>query len=68
MYTVDVQTPNCLVCGEYSIVRNLDRSAVARCQNGEAIQNVFPDLSPSTRELLISGTHDRCWDEMMGEY
>lgn len=68
MYTVDVQTPNCLVCGEYSIVRNLERTAVSRWHNGESIQSVFGHLSPAERELLITGTHDWCWNEMMGEY
>tara|TARA_R100000008_G_scaffold46021_1_gene27091 strand:+ start:343 stop:582 length:240 start_codon:yes stop_codon:yes gene_type:complete len=36
-------------------------------QNGELIQEALPMLSPSERELLISGTCDDCWTEMFGE-
>ena len=30
-------------------------------------QNAFPYLSPSERELLISHTCSKCFDEMFGE-
>jgi len=44
--------PTCLFCGE---------------GEGEFVQNVFPEMSPEDRELLISGTHPACWDRYMGE-
>ena len=35
---------------------------INRWQNGELIQNVFPHLSPSEREFLISGVTPEEWD------
>ena len=35
---------------------------IERWQNGELIQNVFPHLSPSEREFLISGVTPEEWD------
>jgi len=35
--------------------------------NGAHIQNAMPELSPAERELLISGTCDRCFQQMFGE-
>jgi transcriptional regulator GlxA family with amidase domain len=45
-------------------VWSLDRSAVTRWQEGENIQNAFPDMSAADREILISGTHAACWDKL----
>lgn len=33
-------------------------------QNGELIQRAMPELDADERELLISGTCPKCWDEM----
>ena len=35
---------------------------INRWQNGELIQNVFPHLTPSEREFLISGVTPEEWD------
>ncbi len=35
---------------------------IERWQDGELIQNVFPHLSPSEREFLISGVTPEEWD------
>lgn len=35
---------------------------IDRWQNGELIQNVFPHLTPSEREFLISGVTPEEWD------
>jgi hypothetical protein len=35
---------------------------IERWQNGELIQNVFPHLSPSEREFLISGVTPEEWN------
>jgi hypothetical protein len=37
---------------------------VARHNNGELAQNVYPNLNREERELLISGTCGNCWDKM----
>jgi len=36
-------------------------------QSGTKIQNAMPYLSADERELLISGTCSKCFDEMFGE-
>lgn len=34
---------------------------------GARVQDAFPNLDVDTRELLITGTHPACWDEMFGD-
>jgi hypothetical protein len=60
---IAVKTKTCVVCDQYEIW-SLDRQAVESWQEGELIQNAFPDMSMSDRELLISGTHPACWDKL----
>ena len=61
--TIAVKTKPCCVCGEYE-VWSLDRELVDRWQGGENIQKVFPDMSASEREILITGIHPACWDKL----
>jgi hypothetical protein len=61
-----VKTKPCTVCGQYE-VWNLDRQAVTSWQEGENIQNAFPDMNAGDREILISGTHPACWDKLFPE-
>jgi hypothetical protein len=35
--------------------------------NNEYVQDVFPLLSKEDREVMISGTHPKCWNEMFAE-
>jgi hypothetical protein len=37
---------------------------IERWQGGELIQNVFPHLSPSDREFLVTGTTDEEWEQI----
>jgi len=37
---------------------------IARWQGGELIQNVFPHLSPSDREFIVTGTTDEEWEQL----
>lgn len=56
----------CNVCNESHIVRvkakDYDRFSI-----GELIQNASPYLTPNERELLISGTCGKCFDEMFSK-
>jgi hypothetical protein len=61
--TIVVKTKPCCVCDQYE-VWSLNREAVTRWQEGEYIQNAFPDMSEGDREILISGTHPACWDKL----
>lgn len=58
-------TPTCMVCHEASTVW-LDLELVERWKGGEFVQNVWPWMRPDERELLISGTHPSCWEELFG--
>lgn len=42
-------------------------SDLRRWQDGELIQNVFPELPPEVRELMISSVCSECFDEMFKE-
>jgi hypothetical protein len=64
--TILIKSKPCLACKEYE-VWSLDREAVVRWQKGDLIQDCFPDMSASDREILISGTHPACWDKLFPE-
>jgi hypothetical protein len=53
----------CLVCDGEEF-HNLDKAGYDRWQAGEHIQSVWPEFSADKREMLISGTHPKCWDEL----
>lgn len=45
---------------------NITEEELLRWQNGELIQNVWPDMSPGDREFLITGMTDDEWDKTFG--
>ena len=45
----------------------LPRERALRWRNGEFIQWVFPELSATTRETLISGTCSKCQEDIFSE-
>lgn len=59
-------TPACLVCHKTSVVE-LEIRDVERWKRGEHVQHVWPDKTPEERELLQTGTHPGCWDQMFQE-
>lgn len=59
-------TPRCMVCGQSEVVV-LDAADVWRWQTGMKVQDVWPDKTAEERELLQTGTHPWCWDELFGE-
>lgn len=62
MPTVDIECP---FCEGISSVELTDEQYEAVMNRGSGrIQDVIPDLSPSIRELFISGICSRCWDEL----
>lgn len=59
-------TPACLGCNKTSTVELTDDEA--RALNSDvAIQRALPDWSADDRELLITGTHPKCWDDLFGD-
>lgn len=54
-------TQPCMCCG-LSEELQLEEEKLIRWHYGESIQDVFPELTISERELIVTGTHDSCWD------
>jgi hypothetical protein len=64
--TTQVVTPACINCGQTSTVKGLRVDDVARWLTGVHVQDVWPEMPPPQRELLITGTHPECWEAMFG--
>ena len=64
--TVKCETVPCMVCKKSTIVE-MSRVQYELFIQGGRISEIFPDWSLEDRELLISGTHPNCWDELFGE-
>lgn len=61
-----VETSPCPVCGEKSTV-TVPSDGYEKWRGGMFIQRALPDLHPTTRELLMTGTHGVCWDALFPE-
>jgi hypothetical protein len=61
--TTEVKTRPCIVCNQASLIE-LELDRVERWIAGEHVQNVWPEMSPGEREMLITGTHPKCWDSI----
>lgn len=61
---VVVYENSCLHCGDrnHFTIDKADYEAWAVKKT--YVQTVFPHLEPYQRELLISGVHPTCWDEI----
>jgi len=56
----------CPLCGESTIIV-MRRDKYVRWNNDkELIQNVWPDLTAAQREIMITGLHDTCFQEVAG--
>lgn len=53
----------CIHCHNYTFVP-VDEDKWQEYQEGKMAQEVWPDSTPEWREMLISGTHEKCWNEM----
>ena len=43
----------------------VDKEKYERYQNGELIQNCFPEMKPEIREMLITGICPNCWNNFI---
>ena len=60
---INVQTPACPVCNETSTIP-VDSAQYLKWKHSQFIQHAFSDMDADTRELLMTGTHAKCWDAM----
>ena len=57
----------CPFCGKISKLKvstKVWRDGLNAYKNGALIQNAWPTLSPSDRELILTGICDECWINM----
>ena len=57
----------CPFCGKISKLKvstKVWRDGLNAYKNGALIQNAWPTLSPSDRELILTGICDECWNKM----
>lgn len=60
---VHLRMQPCMVCGETAEL-DVPRKAYENWLNGQNISFAFPDMSIADRELLITGTHDDCFNTL----
>lgn len=61
---LEVPCPSCGKVSEITIPTNEWLDGLKAYKNGAVVQNAWPKLSPSQRELLITGICETCWNEM----
>jgi hypothetical protein len=61
---VTLYTQPCMICQRPGMLTRVPQEGYERWVAGEMIQNALPDLSPSERELLMTGTHGECFAAM----
>lgn len=65
--TINVSA-ECPLCGDERTIEAIDFNALHNwVTGGSLIQVAFPDLDASTREALMTGTCDECWDILGGD-
>ena len=64
-----VRTRPCPMCGNTSVLQDVDALGYIRwSEMGEMIQDALPELDEDQRELLMTGTHAHCWEQMWDGY
>jgi hypothetical protein len=67
MNIVEVVTNPCVVCKESSLVPVVEADYLRWQVEGMLVQQAFPEMPVDQRELLVTGTHPKCWDAMWAE-
>jgi len=58
---------NCMFCGKESSI-SVDSASLYLYNQGAMIQDAFPDLTASEREVIKSGIHGECWDNTFKDF
>jgi hypothetical protein len=53
----------CIHCNEHNTIV-LSAQGLADWQGGMLIQDAFPELHRDKCEIILTGIHDDCWNEM----
>lgn len=62
---VEFETGPCGFCGQTGMVRVFPRE-LRLWDGGAKVQDAFEGLGADEREMLISGTHPKCWEDAFG--
>lgn len=65
--TVEVHTASCFICGERERVLIPYAGYVAWIVEGEYLQVALADLTSDERELVLTGIHPACWNDIAPE-
>lgn len=60
-----ITTPRCPHCGMSGEIEAAADEYLAWV-TGTLIQRAFPTMSADEREMLMTGIHPKCWDEIFG--
>lgn len=55
---------SCFHCGNETFFEITYKQYEDWVLNNKYVQDVFPEMNKEDREVLISGTHPKCWEEM----
>lgn len=64
---VEVTTQSCMGCAKVEKLTIPKAEYDAWIVEGDYIQTALPDLTPEERELILTGIHPDCWDDMFPE-
>jgi hypothetical protein len=64
---ITFETKPCPVCHQTSLVEMTEEQLKEFLSGEKFVQFIFPEWPADQRELLITGTHSKCWDELWEE-
>ena len=65
--TVRYMPKQCMLCSTPPTLMVLDTEGYTKWRAGTFIQVAFPTMSADLREVLISGTHGKCWNDAFAD-
>jgi len=57
--------PSCIYCNNVEVI-DVPEFAYQLYVTGTPVHEAFDFMSPAEREVIISGTHPNCWEELFG--
>jgi hypothetical protein len=60
-------TKHCSWCDNWIVIEMSSKQHEAYVERTAYVQDIFPHITKEDREMLISGTHAKCWNEMFLE-
>lgn len=54
----------CSHCGQINRIAMTHEQYIKYTECSELVQNIFPELSPQKREILITGICPQCWEKI----